>query len=67
MSSTPRRSAKGKTTPFVLGRRAFARISAVERIHLTSEMNADFRSFDDSNLSASERRAEIARKYGKRR
>lgn len=53
--------------PFVLGRHSFARISAVESIHLTPEMNDDFRSFDERNLSASERRAAIARKYGKRR
>lgn len=67
MSRTLRKPARVKSTPFVLGRRGFARISAVESIHLTPEMNDDFRSFDEKNLSASERRAAIARKYGKRR
>jgi hypothetical protein len=58
-----KRMAKG----YVIGRRAFARISAVERVHLTAGMEDDFREFERQGLSAVERRKVIGRKYGKRR
>ncbi|HTQ12521.1 MAG TPA: DUF87 domain-containing protein [Rhizomicrobium sp.] len=50
----------------VLGRARFAKISAVEGIHLTHEMQRDLRQFDELGLSADERRKRIAKKYGKR-
>jgi hypothetical protein len=49
---------------FKVGRRAFAKISAVEGIHLSPEMAKDFGEFDRKGLSAGERRKVIARKYG---
>ena len=51
---------------FVLGRARFAKISAIEGIHLTPEMQRDLRHYDKLGLSADERRKRIARKYGKR-
>lgn len=56
-----RRPSKG----YIIGRRAFAKISAVEGIHLTAEMDADFREFDRQGLSADQRRKLIRQKYGK--
>jgi hypothetical protein len=44
-----------------------AKISSIEGVHLTDEMNRDFREFDRRGLSAEERRDAITRKYGKRR
>ena len=51
---------------FVLGRDSFARISAVEGIHLTREMKRDLREFDRKGLSATERRRAIVNKYGRK-
>ncbi len=52
-----------RSRSFVLGRRAFAKVSAVEGIHVTSDMEADFRSLDELSLVA--RRKALAEKYGK--
>lgn len=61
VSYTPR---KPRARAYTLGRGAFARISAVEGLRLTAAMEADFREFDRKGLSARERRAVLARKYG---
>jgi hypothetical protein len=60
---------KRKTTVkgYVIGRRAFARISAVEGIHTTPGIEADFREFERQRLTPEERREMIRRKYGKAR
>ena len=50
---------------FTLGRRSFAKISAIEGIHLTADMNEDFREFERKRLSPAERRRILSRKYGK--
>ena len=50
-----------------IGREGFAKISAVEGIYLTAEMERDFREFDRKGLSAEKRRKAIAQKYGKAR
>jgi hypothetical protein len=50
---------------FTLGRNAMASISAVEGVHLTADMQRDFRDFDHRGLSAGKRRRAIAGKYGK--
>lgn len=50
---------------FTLGRAAFARISAVEGIRLTPEMENDLNTYDRRGLSAAERRKAIFAKYGK--
>jgi hypothetical protein len=52
---------------YILGRRAFARISAVEGVRLSSEMEERFRDFDLKGLSASERRKALARTFAKSR
>ena len=57
--STSRRS-------YTLGRQGFAKISAVEGIRLTHEMNEDFRDFERQRLTPAERRTVLSRKYGKR-
>jgi hypothetical protein len=50
---------------FILGRSGFAKISAVEGIRLSSEMDKRFRDFDRQGLSAGERRRIIARTFAK--
>ena len=62
-SKPRRRSAKGYT----LGRRSFAKISAVEGVHITADMDEDFRELDRQKLPAEERRRILLGKYGKRR
>ena len=51
----------------VVGRKGFARISAVEGIRMTAAMEADFRGFEKLNLAPSERRRLLTAKYGKAR
>lgn len=61
-------SKNGNGTPkggHMIGRKGFAKISAVEGIRLTAAMEADFRAFEKKKLSASERRKILAVKYGK--
>lgn len=60
-----RPAATNSDRKFTLGRQAFAKISAVEGIELTSDMVADFKSFDEMKLTPAERRTVLARKYGK--
>ena len=62
MTKALEKPAKG----YVLGRARFAKISAVEGIRLTPEIQQDLLDFDKLGLSAVERRKRIARKYGKR-
>jgi hypothetical protein len=47
----------------VLGREAFARISAVEGIRLTDDMRAEFERFDREGLSPAERRRAIIARF----
>lgn len=56
---------KAKAPPrrFTLGRKGFAKISAVEGIRLSRELEADFHEFDRNGLSNAERRRILARKY----
>lgn len=57
-----------QSTPnHAIGRANFAKISAIERIHLSDEMRRDFREFDRKGLSAQARRRWIIAKYGKPR
>lgn len=49
--------------PFVLGRSAFARVSAVERIAPSARLDADLESLDDA--APEHRRAVLTAKYGK--
>ena len=65
MTSKP--SAKRSEQQFTIGRKAFARISAVEGVQTTVSMDADFRSFDKKGFSAPQRRQVLSEKYGKAR
>lgn len=49
---------------FVLGRQAFSRISAVEGVYLSKDMQADFRRLED--VSPAARRDALSGKYGKK-
>lgn len=65
-----RRDDQRRTEPqgggeFTLGRDSFAKISAVEGIHLSPDMRQAFREFDRRGLTGAERRRAIARTYGK--
>jgi hypothetical protein len=59
------RSSKRVTKAYTLGRRSFAKISAVEGIEITLAMDEDFQEFERKGLSAAERRRIISGKYGK--
>lgn len=65
MSKILAKPAKCSSKAFTIGLRGFAKISAVEGIQLSPEMVRDLREFDRQGLSVEERRAYIARKYGK--
>ena len=54
----------GKSSDFTIGLADFAKISAVEGLHLSAEMKRMFREFDRQSLSAEERRRRIIAKYG---
>lgn len=63
--ASPNRGAK--TGPFKIGRGGFAKISAVEGMHISAAMKTDFEEFDRRGLSAAKRRATLSVKYGKPR
>lgn len=67
MTKTLNRPTSKAAKGFTLGRQSFAKISAVEGIRLSPEMEARFREFDLKGLSPSERRVAIARTFGKGR
>ncbi len=53
-----------RTGRFLVGRGAFAKISAVEGIRMSPEMKDDFAAFDRTNAPAAERRSALCEKYG---
>ncbi len=53
-----------RTGGFVLGHKAFSSISAVEGVHLSRDMKADFRRLE--SVSPAARRQALAGKYGKK-
>jgi hypothetical protein len=55
--------ARAKTKGYVLGRRQFGKISAVEGIRLSASMTHDFAEFDRKGLSAAERRRRIIGRF----
>ncbi len=65
MTKTLKPTKSPTTTGFTLGRKSFAKISAIEGIHLSPEMESKFRQFDREELPASERREAISRAFGK--
>lgn len=64
MKKKPVRAKTKAQSRVTIGLQGFARISAVEGLHLTDEMLADFKEFDRQGLAPAERRKAIARKYG---
>ena len=56
---------KNVSKSYTIGRKAFAKISAVEGIHLTPEMRKDFQEFEQQNLSSEDRRNAISKKYAR--
>lgn len=63
MSGKIRKSGKGLSKRFTLGRQAFAKISEIEGIGMSPAMEAMFQEFDRKGLSPEERRRAIARKF----
>ena len=63
--SARRVEANDNSDAFTIGLADFEKISAVEGLHLSTEMKKLFREFDRENLSAEERRQLIVAKYGK--
>ncbi len=59
------KAGKAANASYVVGRKSFAKISAVERILVSSTMEDQFRSFEKKGLSAPERRRILSEKYGK--
>jgi hypothetical protein len=59
-SKRPKPRAKGLT----IGLAGFAKISAIEGLHLTREMSATFRTLKRKGASPQQRRAVVIRKYG---
>jgi hypothetical protein len=64
-TSTKPRPKRAKAKPFILGREAFAQISAVEGIKLTPEMKKRFAEFDKQGLTPAQRRRAIIKAYSK--
>jgi hypothetical protein len=56
----PKTRAKG----FTIGLAGFAKISAIEGLHLTRDMRTTFRTLKRNGASHQQRRAAIVRKYG---
>jgi hypothetical protein len=65
MKTMSPRSVKITKKTYIIGRRGFAKISAVEGIHLSEAMDEDFREFDRKGLSPEDRRRQIYKKYAK--
>jgi hypothetical protein len=65
MKKTSSGSLKSTVKSYTVGRRAFAKISAVEGIHLSESADEDFREFERKGLSPQARREAISRKYAK--
>jgi hypothetical protein len=55
---------KPKANALTIGLAGFAKISAMEGLHLTREMRATFRTLKRKRASPQQRRAAIVRKYG---
>ena len=64
MTKTPGKTRDAKLG-FTLGRKGFAKISAVEGIRLSADMEQRFREFDRQGVSAVDRRKSIARAFAK--
>lgn len=67
MRNTVTKRPRGPAEGYVLGRRGFAKISAIEGIEFSRTMDEDFLELERQKLSPEERRRILLRKYGKRR
>lgn len=63
--STPKKATRKSKLGVAIGARRFAKISAVEGIMLTGEMQTRAAEFDRKGMSAEERRRSILRVYRK--
>lgn len=64
-SARPKRSrAEAKSKRLVIGLAGFEKVSAIEGLHLTPGMKRTFGLLEGRGASASERRAEIIKRYG---
>lgn len=61
-----RRSPRAPQIRLTLGLAGFAKISAVEGVHLTADSRRMFEEFDRRGLSAEQRRQAIAAKHAKK-
>lgn len=66
MVKASRPSKRRPTSSVTIGRRGFAKISAIEGIKLSAEAEEDFREFDRLGLSPAARRRALLRKYGRK-
>jgi len=64
VKSKARKRAETKVERFTIGLAGFAKISAIEGLHLTRDMRATFGTLKRKGASHQERRATIVRKYG---
>lgn len=62
-SHEPLSSVRSGGGRFVVGRNAFAKISAIEGLHLSAEQRRDFREFDRKGFTSEKRRRAIVAKY----
>jgi hypothetical protein len=56
---------KSKVKGLIIGLAGFAKISAIEGLHLTRDMRTTFRTLKRTGASPQQRRAAILRKYGR--
>ena len=61
-----KRKTRAGNSGYILGREAFAYISAVEGLVVNRGMEETFRKFDRDDLSPDERRRELIRIYGRK-
>ncbi|MCF8878314.1 hypothetical protein L5876_00610 [Hyphobacterium sp. SN044] len=64
MAKSSKIGRSASTGQFVLGRAAFAKISAVEGLRASKTMNSDFKKLDAENATPEQRRKYLASKYG---
>ena len=62
-TATTTQRARSRAGAFVLGRRAFAKVSAVEGISVSQTLDADLRELSDADCDV--RRNALAEKYGR--
>ena len=66
MGKTTKPSKRQPKSTVTIGRRGFAKISAIEGMELSPEAEEDFREFDRLGLSPAARRRALLRKYGRK-